>query len=454
MTETKQAEVEACFYCTAIEEPESCHVKYIDEVSVQYAYLRTREEVEQLLLANGYRPEQLTESRCSMHLSVPNYRTITRMACSRHTLLCHRCREPYVQMDATLDCDAGIDWYRRVNDWPYSGALCRDCSTRAVVCGRCDEITDRYDGNAVSVDGTWWCLDCAEGYAEHCEYCDSFFPTGYHRCMYAPTHTPSGAHVRSYTYKPTPDFKWVEEIDGDLSVERTRRKVPFMGLELEVELEGNMQTVEALAVCEESFGDIAYYKHDGSLDNGFEIVTHPMTLAAFKTLIDWDFCRALRQGGVRSWDTRTCGLHVHISRSSFRSLTHVALFQFLVLHNEKQFTVLAGRDPAEWAHFDGVSGSVIKEMKGRANRDRYEAVNVTNSATLEVRIFKGSLKKERVLMALELVNACWEYTKDMGSNAYINGACNWSAFAAWASGKEEYEELNHYITALPQALQE
>ena len=61
-----------------------------------------------------------------------------------------------------------------------------------------------------------------------------------------------------------------------------------------------------------------YCKHDGSLDDGFEIVTHPMSLEYHINEMPW--CEVLgkaQQLGYRSHQANTCGLHVHVSRKAF-----------------------------------------------------------------------------------------------------------------------------------------
>lgn len=61
-----------------------------------------------------------------------------------------------------------------------------------------------------------------------------------------------------------------------------------MGVELEIdgagEYSGNAKTILALANAKE---DLIYCKHDGSLDEGFEIVTHPMTLEFHQKNMPW-----------------------------------------------------------------------------------------------------------------------------------------------------------------------
>ena len=59
-------------------------------------------------------------------------------------------------------------------------------------------------------------------------------------------------------------------------------------------------------------------KHDGSLDDGFELVTHPMTLYFHLHSMPWrDVLSEAVEMGYLSHQTDTCGLHIHVHRSTF-----------------------------------------------------------------------------------------------------------------------------------------
>lgn len=448
-TVVEPVEQEVCFYCER--DGDDGDPDYDVAVTVAY-YMDEEAAKQQLITRYGYLEEDISPRRIQNMMQMPLWKTVHRMACDDHTLICEFCDIRYAQgsRDTDLEGEAVPNARGVAFDWNHMDRLCRSCSASARECDECGALCSGGELRTYAHNYSW-CDTCIDENCEYCEHCDTY-QLDDHRCPYAPQASINGNCIESYTYRPRPVFRSINEIDGDLSSAAALREVPFMGFELEVEIgECRNSTSDVLTRLDEAFDGNAYYKHDGSLSNGFEIVTHPMTLAAHHKLIDWSFCQSLTSMGVRSWQPGTCGLHVHISRSSFRSLTHLALFQFLILHNETQFQYFAGRSSSEWAKFDGVSKNVIPEMKGKPyyNRGRYEAVNVTNSSTVEIRIFRGSLKPERVKMALELVNACWLYTSTMGSNAYINGSCNFARFAEFVADKEEYANLNGYIAAMP-----
>lgn len=154
-----------------------------------------------------------------------------------------------------------------------------------------------------------------------------------------------------------------------------------------------------------------YLKHDGSLNYGFEVVTHPHTLQEYHKL-DWSWLDKLNNEGFRSWNTSSCGLHVHIGLDGFNDDNHQIRFTKFIYDNERQVKRISGRS-SNYAAFDD-KGKVIPKIKRKQyDTNRYSAVNVQNENTLEVRVFRGSLRKERVLSAIEFTHAACEYTRNM-----------------------------------------
>ena len=110
--------------------------------------------------------------------------------------------------------------------------------------------------------------------------------------------------IHDYYYKPEPIFYG----DGPR----------YLGVELELDDGGENE------FCASKLLDIAnaqkehmYIKHDGSLDDGFECVTHPMTLDYHINQMPWRAIlnKAVAKGYL-SHQAGTCGLHVHISRNA------------------------------------------------------------------------------------------------------------------------------------------
>jgi len=210
--------------------------------------------------------------------------------------------------------------------------------------------------------------------------------------------------VMNYSYKPRANFH------GDSKY--------YFGVELEVETSRHGNYSWGAEHCHNKMDGRGYLKSDGSLSNGFEIVTHPHSLDEIQNKFPWEMLEDLREDGFRSWNTTTCGLHVHVSRTAFNASsysqreTHQIKFLKLIYDNERQVKRLAGRS-SNYATF-GDKGKVVPKVKmGNQTDGRYSAVNVENDQTLEVRVFRGSLRKERVLSSVEFVHAAVEYTRNL-----------------------------------------
>ena len=248
---------------------------------------------------------------------------------------------------------------------------------------------DSYYSEAREMD---MCEECYEDEFQ-CHECDSYRYEGNHECY----DRDSDSTIHDYSYKPVPKFYGNDDY--------------YFGVELEVEAEDSSTDVHTYAVqVKEFFDGRAYLKYDGSLDNGFEIVTHPHSFAEWQRL-DLSILRDLARRGFRSWDNTNCGLHVHVSRSAFKNKDHELKFQKLIYDNATMVQAIAGR-VSQYANFSD-KGNLVAKVKQGQPTERFSAVNSGNDETLEVRIFRGSLNAKRVKSAVEFVRAVVEYTRDL-----------------------------------------
>lgn len=310
----------------------------------------------------------------------------------------------------------------------YTG-YCDDCGDDMFTCERCNN--SHHENDAYRVSGDIWCYSCWDDHSRHCDRCDNDYNPRDGSCC-------GGHDVHDYGYKPYPQFHWVDnDPDADRHV--------FMGFELEVESGGD--DYDGPELVESHLGDLVYFKEDGSLDDGFEIVTHPMTLA-YAHSMNWDWTKGLLDKGYRSWDRSSCGLHVHVDRRGFNGRLHQYSFTLLLMRNKALSYLIAGRQGSSYASFDRDARIEIpKHLKGQHNyAQRYSAVNVLPTSTLEVRMFRGSLKKERILAALEYVHSAVEYSRGARSGAGAEEYLTAPAFVQWLRGhKDLYPNLLSYI---------
>lgn len=218
---------------------------------------------------------------------------------------------------------------------------------------------------------------------------------------------------------------------------------------------GNADISDAIDAIHEHLGDdenYVYLKSDGSLNRGFEIVSHPATLASHKTRKLAEALGALSRLGFRSWRTDTCGIHVHVARAGFANPSHVWKFTHFIVDNKDAMIKLAGRNSERWASFNLESynsGGVKNRAKGSQYYNRYEAINFGNTRTLELRFFRGSLKVERLLSALELTEGAVEYTRNLSVQDVIEGGLDFAQFVMWLRERaDKYPNLLSYVDTL------
>jgi len=353
--------------------------------------------------------------------------------------------------------------------------LCSDC---CYICEHCDSIRNRDDGyNSVDDaiwcegctddDATWcnynrhqewtqdssywisdigesWCSGCADSRANWCESCEEYSAEGCDSCE-GGDFVNGIKVVHDYTYRPDAIFHTTDN--------NTRL---FFGMEIEVESpngwEIRNESARYLYDKLEAGASLAYLKNDGSLNCGYEIVTHPMTYDFFTNEATefWESLDHIRDVyNMKSWATKTCGLHIHISRTGFTNPPHLHRFLNLVYSNPDFYQAMAGRSASSWAKFDDVmSYNTETRVVGRSYKnkvadpsrtstDRYSAVNTNNYATIEMRIFKGSINKTNVRGALGLAHASVEYTRTMSIQEVKDGALCASNLIKYIESKPE-----------------
>jgi hypothetical protein len=160
--------------------------------------------------------------------------------------------------------------------------------------------------------------------------------------------------------------------------------------------------------------------HDGSLHNGAEFVSHAFTLEAWHFIQDsvTQGFRALLNAGLRAHDTTTCGLHIHVSRNFFTSEEAISNLIIFVEKNWYDLTIFARRKESTYARRplntssctlsrDSFEEYIIKQDKklyAKFGTERYAAVNLRNSNTIEFRFFKGTLNPVTFYATLQFIS--------------------------------------------------
>jgi hypothetical protein len=210
----------------------------------------------------------------------------------------------------------------------------------------------------------------------------------------------------------------------------TRQTGRALGVELEVE--GVNDRVDLLPIVQKllsaadsvaSGADVGRRllaaERDGSLDHGVELITAPVSLPLQRLL--WGEVLGADVSRLRSHSTHTCGLHVHLSRSALGRLGVIKLRAAVNRSDwEALWRVVARRYSnnfarAKWVPVDARAGM---------SDDRYEILNTSNRATVELRIFRGSLVPETVIGCVEMADALARWVRvaslrDLSAAAFL-----------------------------------
>jgi len=179
------------------------------------------------------------------------------------------------------------------------------------------------------------------------------------------------------------------------------------GVELEVEVTGAYSHEEKAQEALDRIGeDFAICKSDGSIVHGFELVTAPAPLDVHRERFAKLLSKRLDDLTCQSG---RCGMHVHASRAPLTQLQIGKLMVFINDPNNKAFVkAIAGRDSNQYSK---IIPKKVKDVR-IDNRDRYQAINLTNRHTIEFRLFKGTTNLQSVLRNLEFVAASIEWANN------------------------------------------
>ena len=325
--------------------------------------------------------------------------------------------------------------------------MCEHCfDERTTTCDNCGETIWR--DNAEGDSNYTLCSDCYEYSYTTCEECgrlihnddalyedDEDYP--YCRNCFEKLNENS---IKNYSYKPEPLFYG----SGNL----------FYGIELEIDKGGEEHTnaQKLLDIANETCERI-YCKHDGSINEGFEMVSHPMSLEYHINNMNWNkvFEKAVEMD-YRSHNTSTCGLHIHCSRSAFgKKYEHqekaIGRLIFFVEKHWNELVKFSRRTPenlnrwaAKYATISNTTEETYKKAKDKC-MGRYVAVNLENCDTIEFRLFRGTLCYKTFIATLQLVDEICYHAINLSDKQMED--MSWSDFVSMILPKKA--ELINYL---------
>lgn len=346
-------------------------------------------------------------------------------------------------------CEGCSDTYELddMREGPNEHWYCEDCfDNRFFTCSYCHDVCSI--NNRYSDDCEDYCESCWDNIFTDCCDCGVYIPRDEacwdeddgpycERCF----NRRETRAIHEHDYKPSPKFK-----RGKLE----KRNKLFFGIELEVEA-GNGNIGEVSEHLAGTYSDNFYLKHDGSISNGFELVWEP---------VSWDWIKEncavynkvlsyLINKKFSSYAPNTCGIHIHLSKNSFSTL-HLLKFltMFYSPENYKYILAISQRKEPQFKQWAGCHGETkdqqILKVNGKTSKydwNRYTAVNLQNDRTVEIRIFRGTLKYESFLKNLEFVHSMFRYT-ELASLRQVT----WAGYSQYVSDNQKtYRNLYAYM---------
>lgn len=288
------------------------------------------------------------------------------------------------------NCDKLVSRSRCYYSEHYEKYICSSCKAEMNYCEGCEEYF--YDSDSNHYDNGSLCNNCSENYYR-CENCGNFVHennvyelngSDYCESCYEDLRDSDSEIIREYKDDPELIFY---HTDKGLS--------PYIGVEVEVEKNSsNSENPFDVSVLEEIPEDYFWMTTDGSLNWGFEIKNHPMSLNWIKDNISvWkNMFDKLEQSGTHTEDT--CGTHFHISKQFLNAKDRLKLLIFFERHWDDLVKLSLRREYGNIQAYARKYGQVKeiackKIVDGDGDYGRYFAINLCPARTVEIRLFGG-----------------------------------------------------------------
>ncbi len=319
---------------------------------------------------------------------------------------------------------------------------------RCESCGDYQETTD----NMVCDHNTTLCMPCYENNYFTCDSCD---------CICSQDSYGSDGHCEScasenklcpsdYRFNELLDYK--HPIDWSKTYKLAHENTTFLGIELETEAKEDNEQDDIIAIAKKHLNGKAICMYDGSLTNGVEIITSPMTLDYINQNIDFKALLSDLNHIATSHNGGNCGLHVHVNHTDCEFRKHLKAL-IVILYNNGFLLPFTRRKQGHLDSFARIPSliraeEISEQKKPRAyyaqwGKSRYGAINCEGDNTTEFRMFRGTLKHESFNAALQFVDAAREYCEQITSTEDVYVSC--IGFGNFLKTNEKYSVLVEYL---------
>lgn len=293
--------------------------------------------------------------------------------------------------------------------------VCNKCLDNYYKCEACHKYFSR-EGVCETYDENWVCNECFRNSYRPCEDCgravsdDDYYYNEIDRCNYCPDC--EGNHQYSiYNYHDYEDF-CKRQIYGETGTKE------FFGLEIEVSGD-SAYADDFLAIVPD-----VVLMHDGSIEEGFEIVTEPMTRGYISEKFLPNIERGMRFLNDRDFKGHNQGgIHIHVSQEVFSKEMLCVLRNVLYSEIEPDMEVWKAITQRKQAQIDDwcrytKARSVIDILSDKedfpyiTDTGRYTALNYDcRTGTYEFRIFNSNTRIERIKKNIQTVYSLVDYAK-------------------------------------------
>jgi hypothetical protein len=297
----------------------------------------------------------------------------------------------------------------------------------------CNDSHNYLLDDEIIIDGMCYNKDTVE--ITNCEDCNS-------RCVVQDTRDGlcvnclnDSYHVQNYSMR----------VENELGFDKhtlKRKSDPYLGIEMEFQVDKRKQG--RLYVGDNLAGH-AMMKEDGSISDGFEVVSRPASYLSHLHNYD-SFLTNLPE---YIHPHKSCGMHVHISRTAFTTMGAGKFVEFMNRADNKSFIkLIAGRGTTNYQNGD--PDYTIKKPFRIAKRgeycNRYNFVNLGNTKTIELRIFATPANKKEFHIRMQFVKAMVDYCKPAIHAVPYKQQTHFESFVSWLNNtKEEFKDLQNLI---------
>jgi hypothetical protein len=229
-----------------------------------------------------------------------------------------------------------------------------------------------------------------------------------------------------------------------------RRHRRAFGMELEIQVRGVDATAAAGQIHDAlnpsgQKGEYCFFERDSSIGEGFELVTQPAGIDIHRSKMDLFLNNPDLKRGLRSHEGGSCGLHIHVGRQYVTQAQIYRMQSFLNdVRNEGLIKKISRRYSNSYCRIKHEMSKLSPQNKHSG--DRYEALNVSGHETIEFRIFRGSLRYESVMAALEFVDALLTFCQPGQTSIRDFNSIGFRKFLSHHEHAEDSKYLRDYLS--------